>query len=275
MGALACTPTGESPDAPSRPRVGANLLPGERLLAFAQWPVAGSSLTVYASGHLDYRTHAPRGLAGAHDPLGRRDFRVSEASMNDVWALMRLLAPPGRDAADRVYATDGGILYVPTPRRVAEPAVTFSEVPEGVASAFDVVESLRARAEAGADPFVFGANRSVSPLVVHTQHREAHTRELSVFDNGAVEIRHVPTSRRSAAESWAVSGRARSGTMVELQRLVADFDDAPVAACGPTEGCAHEFITARTRRHDAEARGAATRALVEGVSRLVEGLDPP
>lgn len=282
MGALACTPTGQAPVDSFRPQLGANLLPGENLVAFAQWrgPAGddGSSLTVYASGHVDYRVTSASGFSGNPGILHRRDFRVSDAAMNDVWALMRLLSAPDFAGARRSYVGERGLagesLYSPSLQRTVDVVAQPDHVPAAVAEALGVLNSLRTDArEKGVDPFSPDAKWVASPELVLTRHFDTHTREVTVFDRGSVEVRSLSGRFGGEVESFALSGRLRAGTLLELRRLIEDFDDGPVeAACDGGRACGYELITPRTRRW-VSARGAApTRALIEAVEHSVAGL---
>lgn len=264
MGALACTPTGARDGTPP-PRIGPRLLPGERLLAFVHWPEHDTSLTLYASGHLDHRTRTPAGV----------ELRLGDASYDDVLRVLRLLGSPAFAKAPAPTSAPVASLYAP---ELDRSVVSGSEAP-AITEVFSVVEALRVHAvQTGIDPFSHLAHRVVSPMLVHTLHRpeDGYVRELAVFDNGALELRRIPD--RFGADTrqtpWATSRRVDAGALLELSERVADFD-AEVQPPRPRTGLPpeHAFVTAHTRRHLDAIESEAARALVASLDRLVSSVE--
>ena len=281
MGALACTPSGER-RRPAAPRkLGANLLPGERLTAFVRWSDdvgrPFGSLMVYASGHLGYRTHPSDRRHGALDGMG---FRCAEASMDEVWRMMGRLEDSGFAKADRAYGLDEAgaptlvSVYAPMQDKYVEVfgRPSEAELPAALGEALALAESLRTRTETGVDPFGSVVSREVRPLLARTDERDDGTQEVDIFENGALELRWVPRARRVGDDPWALTRRLRSGTLAELQRLIDRFDEDDEPGHRMLSSC--ELVTTRSRRRVGPRASEASRALNDATERLVAELEP-
>ncbi len=200
--------------------------------------------------------------------------------MDDALRLTRHLSDAGFRNADRRYR---GIkpghefnLYAPDHDRAVDLVWKPDRLPAAVTDAVSLLDDLRTHAaETGIDPFSNLAHRVVRPVLVHVHRRRApdYSQVVSIFDNGALELRRIPASYSGAVQPWAASRRVRSGTMVELRGLVGAFDaerhPEPFVALGDT----HELITARTQQSFRAIPSSAARALIERAERIVAPLD--
>ncbi|MCR9159738.1 MAG: hypothetical protein ACE37F_05270 [Nannocystaceae bacterium] len=283
LGASACAPRGDAAlEREPEVELGADLLPGERLVAFVRWLGGGgstfASLMIYASGHLGYRLV----------PVGgeRATLRVAEASMDEISSLRATLDDEGFRAADPAYAWEasshGPFVSVYAPASHTHVQVfgmpKAMRLPVALGDALRAIDGMRSRAERGADPFSSIVPRVARPLVIHSKRRRARgdTRDVSIYDNGALELRSLPDAVGTGDPAWALTRRLRAGTLAELREYVHRFENrAHTNLCGPTSVCDRAILTARTRRLVGPRRSAAAQQLVEAIDRTVEGLEAP
>jgi len=204
--------------------------------------------------------------------------------MDEVWRLMARLDGPGFRRAERAYAWDGPShwqtvsLYAPASGKYVQvfgmPEAI--RLPVAVADAVSLAELLRQRAtEVGVDPWSSIVPKVVRPVLSHTHYHEQGTRDVDIYENGALELRWVPRPGLLEDDPWALTRRLRSGTLAEVQQQIERFDDdAAAVAYTPTERCQHELVTLAARRRVGRRRSAATRALVETIDALVVDLEP-
>lgn len=240
--ATACTPTKPTDEDPPAIRSPPRVLPGTALLVIAEWstPVPGTSewLVVYEDGLAEMRSFEAEEKHQVPE-LRVRTLRMPPAELDQLRAS---LADPGFENARTSYREEGfvssgidGVALIiadmATHRRRLIIGNHPLDLPAPVATVKSALEHLAGLLkDSGYDGFARGPDRIE---LVYMFSRAEERRQLTVFENGLLELRTTYTTREQAYEANdhptpdSITGQAGPGDLHALRSALSALPSTP------------------------------------------------